>query len=262
MRRADSITAFNKDVNLLSGVPQRQATTTFNAALLDATHIVVEYSCLPGDQPKRFGNIVSIWENSQLRWGQPALTSSPVDKDEPTGDMIITLREGLPSKPPYVVAYGTSDSGTAYCAAQVVRPQNEPASVVETTEVSVPFVGNDSLLVNFKTPQGNRPKDNRNWIGLWIGQAAPYDQTNQISKFEVESNNAADSQAMNGLVLLFGTYYTLAYAIGPRPEDLAAWVTFKTKDFRFLTWLTNHAKRLIFRNPASRNAPGKRKGAP
>lgn len=204
--------------------------TSLTAQLLDATHIGVQFKTLMGNEPLKFGNVISVWSGNQIGWRTPKpVVSVPVPKNTPAGDMIIDLgNEPPPGGPPYMVAYGTSGSGTAYCAAQVAATDDQPSV---TTQLCLPWVGTDSLLAAFLTPQGNLPATYGNWIGLWPGQSVRYDGVNLIKKVNVTGDGAQGSQDMNGLTLTVNTLYTLGYACGPRNEDLAAFITFKTEPF-------------------------------
>jgi hypothetical protein len=200
------------------------------AQLLDMTHIGVSRESLAGNQPNRFGNVVSVWSGTNIGWAdKPSpLITVPIADNAPDGDMVIDLSDKTSAKPPYMVAYGASNSGTAYCAAQVAgaSPPQEPIK----TELGLTWLGSDSLLANFTTLPQNAPRTNRNWIGLWKGDCLTYDATNRIAKVDIERDDAT-SQSMNGLQLTVDTIYTLGYACGPRDEDLAAWVTFRTQPY-------------------------------
>lgn len=206
-------------------------TTQLTAQLWDATHIGVTYKTLMGNQPQNFGNVVSVWSGSEIGWGHnpPPLVSVPVPDNTPSGDLVVTLGDQTPAGgPPYMVAYGTSNSGTAYCAGQMVDRVVQPPF---TTLLNLGGVGNKSLLAIFNTPQGNTPMRYGNWIGLWAGQTFTYDGVNRIKKVTVGADVAVGGQAMNGLGLTIDSFYTLGYACGPRDQDLAAWITFKTQPF-------------------------------
>ncbi len=214
----------SSDIVIASG------TTKISAQLLDPTHIAVSYGTLMGNQPKNFGNVVSVWSGSEIGWSNKPnpIVTVPVPGTTPDGDMVVPLGSQPPS-PPYVVAYGTSNSGTAYCAAQIV-PSDPPPDPI-TTQISLPWVGTDSLLAGFITPPQNCPRAYGNWIGLWQGQGITYNGINRIAKVNIDGNVATGSQSMNDLSLTFDTVYTLGYACGPRDQDLAAWLTFKTQPF-------------------------------
>ena len=126
---------------------------------------------------------------------------------------------------------GTSGSGTAYCAAQIAG-SSQPQEPI-TTQLGLAWLGSDSLLASFVTLPLNAPKSYRNWIGLWKGQGLTYDGSNRLAKVDIDSDGAT-SQSMNGLLLTVDTTYTLGYACGPRDQDLAAWVTFKTDPYLFM----------------------------
>ena len=62
-------------------------------------------------------------------------------------------------------------------------------------------------------------------------RAAAYDGSNRIKKVNVNVSTAQGGQSMSGLALLMNTTYSLAYAVGPKDSDIAAWVTFTTQPF-------------------------------
>jgi hypothetical protein len=198
------------------------------AELLDATHIGIKRHTLPRNQPESFGNVVCAWSGTDIGWhNQPVpIAAEPVHGNTPDGDMVITL--GIGAKPPFMVAYGTSNNTTAYCAAQIagVTPAPQPLTI----QLLTPAVFSDSLLARFALLPGNAPKTYANWVGLWLGAGLTYDATNRIARVAIDSDQAY-SQAINDLSLLINTTYTLGYACGPRDQDLAASFTFTTGPF-------------------------------
>jgi hypothetical protein len=216
--------------SLLSNEVIAFGTTKMCAELFDAKHIGVCRKTLTGNQPQLFGNVVSVWSGTGIGWdNKPApILTVPVEGETPDGDMIIDLGDRHAGAPPYMVAYGTSDSNTAYCTAQVAG--SSPPQAPITTQFSRVQVRSDSLLAYFTTLPRNAPRTYGNWIGLWKGGSLTYDGTNRIAKVDINSD-AATSQSMNNLDLTVDTIYTLGYACGPRDQDLAAWLTFRTQPF-------------------------------
>lgn len=232
MRNPDSTLVADNNLKTVSSTKDIIASgnTKMFAELWDPAHIHVSWQTLSGNQPATFGNVVSVWKGTQIGWGnqpEPILTM-PVTDNSPAGDMVLEL-DGTPPGPPYIVAYGPSNSGTTYCAAQIVDFEKTAEPVL--TQIDLLGEGTDSLLAGFDTLPGNNPKNYGNWIGLWEGESFRYDGKDRIARIDVSRAGAKGSQSMNHLPLTFNTKYTLVYACGPRNEDLAAWVTFKTKPF-------------------------------
>ena len=181
-------------------------TTTISAQQVGSTYVSVTYKTLSGNQPQAFGNVISVWNGTNIGWDNrpSAIVTVPITQDTPDGDMVISLGSEPSGGPPYMVAYGTSKSGTTYCAAQIggVEQPFEPI----TTKISLRWLGTDSLLAEFSTPPQNDPRANCNWIGLWEGQSFSYNGINRIAKVPVDTNTATGSQDMNGLKLKFKTF--------------------------------------------------------
>jgi len=151
-----------------------------------------------------------------------------ITKDDPTGDQIF---EFPLQRLPYVIAYGTSDTNKAWAATVQFTPGQGTEGVSFVTSIDVQAAGNNSLLAIFSTPLLNNPNANGNWVGLWEGTQPTYDGTNRLKKVTVTATVASDSQSMSGLTLLMNTTYSLAYGIGPKDSDIAAWVTFTTQPY-------------------------------
>ena len=203
-------------------------TIDLSGEILDPTHIGVIFDTVPGNLPATNGNLVAIWQSAGIPYGQKPMQKQSITKNDPTGDQIF---EFPIQRKPYVVAYGTSDTGTAWAGTVQFTPGHGVEGVTFVTQVDVAAAGNDSLNANFKTPTGNVPNANGNWIGLWKGPMPTFDGTNRIKKVDISASTAEGFQSMSGLSLLMNTTYCLAYAVGPKDSDLAAWVTFVTQPF-------------------------------
>jgi len=96
-------------------------TTTISAQQVGSTYVSVTYKTLSGNQPQAFGNVISVWNGTNIGWDNrpSAIVTVPITQDTPDGDMVISLGSEPSGGPPYMVAYGTSKSGTTYCAAQI-----------------------------------------------------------------------------------------------------------------------------------------------
>lgn len=200
---------------------------TFTGEIFDAHNLGVQYSTIPGNQPAKNGNTLALWQSQGIPWGQPPLQKKVIAKDDPTGDQVFQVEL---QRKPYIVGYATSDTGTAWAATLQFNPGDKEGKPF-VTSIDLQATGNDSLLAIFQTPKLNVPSANKNWIGLWLGTQPTWDGTNRLKKVDVESSSDTGSQPMSGLKLLMSTTYCLAYAVGPKDSDLAAWVTFVTQPF-------------------------------
>ena len=203
-------------------------TIDFTGSILDAKHLIAAYNTVPGNRPATNGNLVAIWQSAGIPWGQTPMQKQSITKDDPTGDQIF---EFPLQRLPYVIAYGTSDTNKAWAATVQFTPGQGTEGVSFVTSIDVQAAGNNSLLAIFSTPLLNNPNANVNWVGLWEGTQPTYDGTNRLKKVTVTATVASDSQSMSGLTLLMNTTYSLAYGIGPKDSDIAAWVTFTTQPY-------------------------------
>lgn len=203
-------------------------TISLSGEILDPTHVGIQFDTLPGNLPATNGNLVAIWQNAGIPYGQAPMQKANITKNQPTGDQIF---EFPIQRKPYVCAYGTSDTGTAWAGTVQFTPGMGLQGISFVTQIDLVATGADSLLALFKSPLGNNPNANGNWIGLWQGPQPAYDGANLIKKVNVTVSTAEGSQSMSGLTLLMNTTYSLAYAVGPKASDIAAWVTFVTQPF-------------------------------
>jgi hypothetical protein len=203
-------------------------TITLTGTILDANHVGIIWDTVPGNQPAKNGNLVAMWQNAGIPYGQPPMQKQSITKNDPTGDQIF---EFPIQRKPYVAAYGTSDTGTAWAGTVQFTPGQGLDGDPFVTTIDVAAAGADSLMATFSTPLGNVPSANGNWIGLWQGPMPTFDGTNMIKKVAITASTADGTQSMSGLTLLMNTTYSLVYAVGPKASDLAAWVTFTTQPF-------------------------------
>ena len=202
---------------------------TLEAQLVAPAVAVAKYNTLPLNRPQTYHNLVAIAPGPYAPWAREPLASQRIQKDDPTGDVTLPFSG---SGPPYVVAYGTSPTGTAYCATIQVTELNEWGTPFNTS-LDLAWVGSDSLVAKFTTPTGNQPHTYKNWLGLWIGEVAYFNDTNRKELVRIESNVSTDYQTMNGLTLLHSTKYTLGYGSGPADTDLSTTLTFETDPFLY-----------------------------
>jgi len=195
--------------------------------IFDARHVGVTWVTVPGNQPAKNGNLLALWQSSGIPWGQKPLQKQPIAKNDPSGDQMFQVEL---QRKPYVVAYGSADTNTAWAGTLQFNPGNKEG-VPFVTQIDLQAAGNDSLLAIYKTPLLNVPVSNKNWIGLWNDSQPTWDGTNRIKKVDVDGITAEGSQPMSGLNLLMNSTYCLAYAVGPKDSDIAAYVRFTTQPF-------------------------------
>jgi hypothetical protein len=201
--------------------------TTIIGEIVGSDMIAVSWETLPGNLPATNGNLLALWQNQGIPYGQAPIQKKSIVNDTPTGDQL--FRQALQRKP-YIAAYGTTDTNKAWAATVQFLP-GSTKGIPFVTSIDCVAVGNNFLVAAFKTPTGNVPSANGNWVGLWEGPVVTFDGTNRIKKVDVTGSTSDGSQEMNGLELKINTTYSIGYAVGPKDTDLAAWQTFTTAPF-------------------------------
>ncbi|HEY0131590.1 MAG TPA: hypothetical protein VGB57_09310 [Allosphingosinicella sp.] len=186
--------------------------------------VTVSYETLPGNQPKLYGNFLAIWQSTVIPWSAPPLKRQAL---APGGQSGATTLSGLGiQRKPYIVGYGVGAEITSIAASLALHPDRE--AVVLATTIEVPAITPDSLVIHYRTLPGYRPLTAGNWIGLWQGQASPFYSGDPIARAVPDHDFSEGYIAMDGLVLTFGTTYTLVYFAGAGKTEAAAILTFTT----------------------------------
>ena len=206
------------------GGPALTQTVVSIGAVTPAT-VSVNYETLPGNQPHTYKNFVAIWQSTMIPWGAPPLKIQPIPTDGQSGSTTIS---GLSvQEKPYIVGYGVGADITTICASDVVYVGGQAAPTQSVT-IGLASIAPDSLVIHYQTLPGYLPLSNKNWVGLWQGQASPYYSGAPMTAASPDQDVSEGYIAMNGLNLSFGTTYTLVYFTGPTQTEAAATLTFTT----------------------------------
>jgi len=215
-----------QSIIIATGSPTLQQ-TEITGLVTGASSILVKYKTLPGNQPNSNGNVIAVWQDTQIPWGTPPLQKKTVTGNSPAGsDAFDNL--SIQSKS-YIVGYSTGSNLSTICSTLTFTP-GDPVGTPFLTSVKAKELDSDTLIVSYDTPVGNDPKANQDWIGLWEGKTFTWDGKNRLTKVNVDKNTASGS-----MVVLYSlkvdTYYTLVYASGAAETNIAATFTFQTAPF-------------------------------
>lgn len=209
--------------------------------MLVGSTVSIDYTAMLYEQPANNHCFLSIWQDTQIPFGKAGNVTKPITGNERTNSQSF---EQLTSGVPYIVGWGAGNKagtndpnyGSIGASISFTPGGNEDANGVVTgvlhQDLITPvLVGTSSIVVTFVTLDGNDPKKNGNWIGLWQGSTLDFNG-NYLQKWDVTSNNSQDSQGLNTTQQIrSGSTYTLAYASGPNASDIVARCTFKTASY-------------------------------
>jgi len=221
--------------------------------------IFAEYTCLPGNQPQNNKNWIGIWEGTQVLWETAPLAYQYIRSNNPSDALCIYQERALNMS--YIIGYGTgslshcgeesavSEKGEEKTARRTKQKEEIQhinigtvgATIQVTTsgtagtqilaKIAAISVGNNTLLLEYTTPQGNIPSTNKNWVGIWPGSVVSYNGNNVLYRQEVRSDFNTGQICIQGFAFTIDTTYTIAYATGPDWSDIAATVTFTTQGY-------------------------------
>lgn len=201
--------------------------------------VSVEYTAMLYEQPADNGCFLSIWQDTQIPFGEAGNPTNSIKNNQRTGSQVF---DQLTTNVSYIVGWGagnkagTTEPDYASIGASVLfTPGSAKDGIVTGVSdqiiITPALVNQNSIVVTFDTLDGNNPSDNKNWIGLWQGSTIDFDG-GYLQKWDVTSTNNSDSQGLNVTqAIRTGSTYTLAYASGPNKSDIVARVTFKTSDY-------------------------------
>lgn len=199
------------------------AGTEISVIQVNATDILLSYNTLPGNQPSSNANTVFIWQNSaSIPYSIAPLASQAVPGNSQSGSMVfgnLTIQTKG-----YIIGYAVGPNVSNICSWAFVPAQGDGIQTFQTSISVVPSP--DAVLVNFTTPDGNRPQANQHYVAIWQGSVVPYGVA-PLAKANIGSDAAEGSQALP-CTLMRKTTYTVGYFAGPKQSMLAATFTFTT----------------------------------
>jgi hypothetical protein len=190
---------------------------------IGGTSVMALYRGLPGNQPRLYGNSVAIWEGTVVPFTVPPLKRMGIEIGAADGS--VALGEIEITRDSYTVAYAVGPTSSDIAVASTFGAQGQTLST-RRVDLSIRVAGSTSVVVRYSTLPGYRPAKAGNWLGLWRGEVSPYDAPDPLARVDVTADVNEDELAINGIVLVNGSLYTLAYHLGAAPTTAAALVTF------------------------------------
>lgn len=195
--------------------------------MLSGEVIALVYKTLAGNNPKKNKNWIGIWQGTQVNYNIPPLFKTMMGGETEDGDQAFDSLKL--SRKDYILGYGTGEILTTIAATLSFSAEGLPEGKPFSTSVKALDFGSNYVVVQFKTPLGNIPNANNNWIGLWEGKTFFYEGLNLYKKVPVKSNVNEGFASINDILLKRNTFYTVVYSTGAGNNDIAAAYIFKTE---------------------------------
>lgn len=184
----------------------------------------VEFSTLNGIIPVASEFFIAAYQDQQIPYYQP-IDPVALEKVSCNTTNCSQAVEASITEAPYTVGIGSSNSVKTISATLNFMP-GIPVGVPFNSSLTVDAVGINSIVVSYEMPDGYRPSDSGAWVGIWEGDVVSTIQP--LGRVDVDSDQSSGTQAINGLIILVGTTYTVGFASGPNLNDMISTTTFKT----------------------------------
>ncbi len=220
-----------------------------------AHSVIVRTSGLAGNLPKTYGNTIALWNGALPNMAVPPLKIVPFADDAQEKDIVIAYEfEQLL----YSLTYQVGGLETMCALAQLnltntfLRHNNINIDHLDFTldkcnanllarepldaEWNVPTFVNlqilelttSSVKVLYNTLSGYLPATYKNWLGVWQGQAIPYDAPTSLQQANITQDFNQGIVVLDNLTFSEYFTYTLIYFTGPDRTNAAALLYFNT----------------------------------
>ncbi len=191
----------------------------------DNPRVIVNYTEITGNKPVEFNNWAGIWKVNEDRfpWGTDPIASAPALSDESNQIIIplVTFSYGI-----YLVGYFTGTSNTALSSTMYFpggyTPKDQFSSYISLNEVK-----SDSISIWYKTPYGNDPKVNQNWVAVW--NEADFSFKGDWIKREFIDSSDCEGNIKLYVNLKSGNSYTVAYGNNEYDSNISTAINFNFK---------------------------------
>lgn len=207
----------------LNFIPVKSESVTITGKII-GRYFFVELSTFNSIIPVASEFFIAAYQDQQIPYYQPI---DPVALEKVSCNTINCSQAVKASitEAPYTVGIGSSNSVKTISATLNFMP-GIPVGVPFNSSLTVDAVGINSIVVSYEMPDGYRPSDSGAWVGIWEGDVVSTIQP--LGRVEVDSDQSSGTQAINGLIILVGTTYTVGFASGPNLNDMISTTTFKT----------------------------------
>lgn len=185
-------------------------------------YFFVDFSTLNGTVPTGSKVFIAAFSDQQIPYYQKI---NPVVFEKTQCDKTNCSQavEAPITSIPYTVGVGSSYSINTISATLNFFPGTTDG-VPFKSSVKIEAVGINSIVVSYVLPNGYRPSESGAWIGIWAGDAVS--TVPPLGTAKIDSDQASDTQSINGLTILNAATYTVGLASGPDLNDMAASTTF------------------------------------
>ena len=208
-------------------VPGDSSGIYLSGSIISGEIITFEYKTPPSNNPDGYSNWIGIWQGSQVNFTTSPKARAPIYSTNADGDQAFDSLNI--SNLDYIIGYGAGPENTSV-ASTVFFPAGialGAPGIPFCSSVKIAQAGSNYLVVKFSTPEGNIPRDNQNWIGIWEGKTFSYAGTGILKKVIVNATVNEGMVAVNNLMLKRDTWYTVVYGNAAGNTSIAASYTFR-----------------------------------
>lgn len=178
---------------------------------LNGTTVTVEYETIAGNKPELYGNTVWLWPGAVVPFSGPPpapIDYKPITSNDSHGSISL---QGTIQRKDYTAGYSVNDKIIGVCTSGTVAPPTQKLALAPTwVTMSIYSITTSELLIKYETLRGNKPKTYGNWLGLYKGDALPWDADNPYA-FARPEDDAQMGIAKFGAPLSSGFTYTVIY---------------------------------------------------
>ncbi len=192
------------------------ATTELFINFVSADQIHLSYNTMPGNQPQDCGNYVALWQNYYaIPWEIAPLKTQSINMNTPMGDMVFGDLEVTNKS--YIVGYaagpeltnGNRQAHGNMCATALIPAKGCKETQKDfTPNLTMYYIGTDSVPMGYRLPPGEKPQTNGAWIGIWRAAQASHNDP-PLASNNIQLDKASGSTFINDINIGRGLTYTV-----------------------------------------------------
>jgi hypothetical protein len=200
--------------------PNPLTKVTVKVTQMSPEYMIVAYATVPQNCPTTNGNFVQAWQDSQVEWANPTGGwRGGVPGNTMQGDMPLQF---LYQNKDYIVGYSVGQN-VQNIVATAYLPGGDITQEQFSTTISVK-PGQDTLLVDYLTPEGSKPNLYQHRVALLDEDDNPFLDM-PLTSAPIPTNQRAGSVPLM-YSLATGRSYTVAYYAGKGQNCVACTFTF------------------------------------
>lgn len=204
-------------------IPVQSQQIKLTGKIISGNIIALNYQTLEGNNPYRNKNWVAIWQGSQIHYHEKPLAKKLIKNT--TQDGSIAFDSLQLSNLKYTVGFG-SNNKTTNSASFLFFPKNSYVGIPFSSSINLIDHSDNYVVAHFKTPLGNTPLINKNWIAIWLGKTIKNNCMSFLAKEYIKTNTASDNVIINNITLVRQNWYTIAYGTGSNCSSIVATYSF------------------------------------